>query len=141
MLNVNGAHGNLFGECGGKKIVEDFKSCILNKSDSFIRGINLKSYKQETHLNRFQKFQMILPEDGSLGVKRIKPTFHLDPLFVYLFCLFDKDFLLYFVNPLIVPRSCMKIRQNSTFTPIVMKVGMIFRIRFKDTQGISSQLD
>ena len=121
---VNGAHGKLM-ECQGKKSVEDFKTCILQSSDSFIRDISLKSYKQETHLNEFQKLEMIFPEDGSVGVKiSSNATLYLDPLFVYMICFFDKNFLFYVLNPLIVPRSCITISQNSSFTPIPLKVGM-----------------
>ena len=127
MLNINGAHGNLYAECHGKKIVEDFKTCVMQKSDYFIKAINLKSYKQETHLTKFLKLQMIFPEDGAVGIKKTKPTLNLDPLFEYIFCLFDKDFLLYIINPFIVPRSCIKIGQNSTFTPIAVKVGVTLR--------------
>ena len=125
LVNINGAHGTLYAECQGKKIVEDFKTCIMHKSDSFIKAINLKSYKQETHLSKFVKFQMIFPEDGSVGLKQTyKPTIMLNPLFEYIFCLFDKDFLLFISNPLIVPRSCLTISQNSSFIQIPLKVGI-----------------
>ena len=88
----------------------------------------MKSYKQATLLNTYRAAQMIFPEDGSVGVKQTyKPTLHLDPSNPYSLCLFDKDFLLYVSNPLIVPRSCIKIRQNSSFTPITIKVGMFLR--------------
>ena len=92
----------------------------------------MKSYKQATQLNGYAAAQMIFPEDGSVGVKQTyKPTLQLDPSFQYSLCLFDKDFLLYVSNPLIVPRSCIKISQNSSFIPIPIKVGMNLILRQK----------
>ena len=129
ILSGNAAHGILY-DCSGGEFVEDFKTCILKKSDSFIREINLKSYRQAIHLNIFTAAQMIFPEDGSVGEKKqtFKPTLKLDPLFVYMFCLFDiKDLLLYVDNPLIVPRSCIEIGQDSSYVPITIKVRMCFR--------------
>ena len=122
---VDGAHGagNRYVKCWGKKIVEDFKKCILQRSVFFIREINLKSYKQAPYLNELFAAQIILPEDGSVGAKQnYKPNLKLDPLFVYILCLFDRDFLLYVSNPLIVSRSCIKINQYSKHTRIAIKV-------------------
>ena len=124
ILSGSGAHGYLY-ECRGQKTVEDFKTCILQKSDSFIKDIGMKSYRQATYISGYAAAQMIFPEDGSIGVKQTdKATLKLDPLFQYIFCLFDKDFLLFVRNPMIVLRSCIKISQNSSFTPIPIKVGI-----------------
>ena len=132
ILSGTGANGNLYAECGGKETVEDFKTCILQKSDSFIRDINLKSFRQATHLNKYTATQMIFPEDGSVGLKQTyKPTIMLNPLFEYIFCLFDKDFLLFISNPLIVPRSCLTISQNSSFIQIPLKVGISMKQELK----------
>ena len=122
-----GAHGFIY-DCLGREFVEDFKTCIQKKRDSFIRDISLKSYRQATHLNKLTAAQLIFPEDGSVGVKKqfYKPTLTLDPLFLYVVCLFDKDLLLFVSNPLIIPRSCIKISQNSSYVPITIKVGMSF---------------
>ena len=72
ILSGNAAHGILY-DCSGGEFVEDFKTCILKKSDSFIREINLKSYRQAIHLNIFTAAQMIFPEDGSVGEKKKQP--------------------------------------------------------------------
>ena len=125
ILSGIGAHGFTY-ECLGTEFVEDFKTCILKKSDSFIRDISLKSYRQAINLNTFTAAQMIFPDDGSVvGVQKqtSEATLTLDPLFLYMFCLFDKDLLLHVDNPLIVPRSCIKISPNSSYVPITIKVG------------------
>ena len=83
----------------------------------------MSSYIQALHLNGYAAAQMIFPEDGTVGVKQTNiPTLKLDPSFQYIFCLFDKDFLLFVSNPLIVPRSCIKIAKNSSITPIPIEV-------------------
>ena len=69
MLSRNADHAILY-DCLGREFVEDVKTCILKKSDSFIREINLKSYRQAIHLNIFTAAQMIFPEDGSVGEKK-----------------------------------------------------------------------
>ena len=97
----------------------------MQRNTTFIREISLDSYKQATHLNLYTSYQMILPKDGTVGVKvTYKPTLHLNPLFVYVFCLFDKDSLLYVSNPLIVPRSCVTVNANSSYFGISVKVRM-----------------
>ena len=125
ILSGDGANGFL-SECRGKISVDEFIKCILEKNTTFIKEISLESYKQATHLNLYTSYQMILPKDGTVGVKQstYKPTLHLNPLFVYVFCLFDKDSLLYVSNPLIVPRSCVTKNKNSSYFGISVKVRM-----------------
>ena len=124
ILSGNGAYGFLY-ECQGKNSVDEFKDCILQKHTSFIRNISFESFEQATHLNDYTSAQIIFPKDGSVGFKQNihKPTFHLDPLFEYTICLFDKDFLLAVSNPLIVPRSCATVSENSSYAGISLKVG------------------
>ena len=111
-------------KCMGKKSVEDFRSCIQQNTKDYIKGINLKSFEQRTHLSNYSMYKVILPEDGSVLSKRepFKPTITLDPSLVYLMCLFDKDFLMYVDNSLIVQRSCLRISQNTYYTGIEIKV-------------------
>ena len=125
IVSGNGDVGFL-SECRGKISVDEFKTCILQKSTSFIRNISLVSYKQAAFLSEITSAQIVIPEDGSVGLKQdlFKPTFHLDPLFTYMICLFDKDFLLSVSNPLIVTRNCAPVSANSTFAGITIKVGM-----------------
>ncbi len=122
ILSGGGANGAL-AECQGKIYVKEFKECTSNKSNPFVKDVGLDAYKQATFLIRWTSSQMIIPEDGSVGVKQIfKPTLSLNASFVYVFCLFDKDFLLYVSNPLIVPRSCMRISANTSYLLVSIKV-------------------
>ena len=101
-------------KCLKKNTIEDFKSCIRQNSKEYIQGINLKSYKQRTRLSKNIKYEVIFPEDGSVPSKReTNATISLEPSFVFIMCLFDKDFLIYVSNPLIVQRSCLRINQNT----------------------------
>ena len=121
ILSLGGASGPLM-ECQGKT-VEEFEECISKRSNPFVRNVSLDSYKQETYLNLWTSSQMIFPEDGSVGVKQmLTPTLNLNASFVYVFCLFDKDFLLYVTNPLLVPRSCVRISENISYFGITIKV-------------------
>ena len=122
ILSLGGASGPLM-ECQGKISVKEFEECITKKSNPFVRNVSLDSYKQETYLNLWTSSQMIFPEDGSVGVKQVlKPTLNLNASFVYVFCLFDKDFLLFLTNPLLVPRSCVRISENISYFGITIKV-------------------
>ena len=117
---------NSFGlgwKCMKKNSIEDFKSCIRQNSKDYIKGINLKSYKQRSRLSKYDMYEVILPEDGSVPSKKgTNGTIFLNPSFVYIFCLFDKDFLLFVSNPLIVQRSCLRIKQNTYYTAVEIKV-------------------
>ena len=111
-------------KCKDRKSVQDFRSCVQNHSDPYIKRINLKSYKLRTHLSQYSMHQVILPEDGSVQSKRTltNETLSLDPSFSYIICLFDKDFLMYVSNSLLVQRSCSIISPNTLYTGIEIKV-------------------
>ena len=122
ILSGIGKNGFLY-ECLGKNSVDEFKNCILQKSYPFIKGIDLESYKQATFLTDMTFAQIIFPEDGAVRLKNLyKPTFSLDPLFSYRFCLYDKDFLLPVSNPFIIPRTCVTVNANSSVLVIPIKV-------------------
>ena len=123
ILYGNGDNGFL-SECQGKNSVDEFKNCISQKNTSFIRDINLESYEQATLLTSINSAQIIIPKDGSLGLKKpYNPTFQLNPLFTYRFCLYDKDFFLSVSNPFIIPRTCVTVGANSSVIKIPVKVG------------------
>ena len=110
-------------DCQGQKSVDEFKNCILQKSKPFIRNISLESYTQTTVLTDIISAQTIIPEDGTVGLKKpSEPTFHLNPLHGYKFCLYDKDFLLSVSNPFIVPRTCVIVSANSSAVGIPIQV-------------------
>ena len=110
-------------KCMKKDSIEDFKSCIQLNTKDCIQGINLKSYKQKFRLSKNSRYEVIFPEDGSdPSKKELNATIFLEPGFVYLMCFFDKDFLIYVSNSLIVPRSCLKINQNTWSTGVEIKV-------------------
>ena len=69
-------------------------------------------------------YKVILPEDGSVQSKIdiSNETLTLDPSVSYIICLFDKDFLLYVSNSLVIQRSCSIISQNTHYTGIQIKV-------------------
>ena len=111
-------------KCNGSKSVQDFRSCVQNHSFPYIKRVNLNSYELRTHLSQYSMHQVILPEDGSVQSKRAlsNETLTLDPSFSYIICLFDKDFLMYVSNSLIVQRSCSIISPNTLYTGIEIKV-------------------
>ena len=125
ILSGNGKNGYL-SQCKGKNSIDEFKNCILKKNTSFIRGIDLQSYEQATVLTDMTSAQIIIPEDGSVGLRNFysRPTFHLDPLFVYRVCLYDKDFLLPVSNPFIIPRTCVTVGANTSVIRIPVKVNV-----------------
>ena len=110
-------------KCMKQNSIEDFKSCIRHNTEDCIQGINLKSYKQISRLSKNSRYEVIFPNDGSVPSKtEPNATIFLEPAFVYLVCFFDKDFLMYVSNSLIVPRSCLKINQNTWSTGVEIKV-------------------
>ena len=115
---------NIGRKCMGQKSIEDFKSCFQQNNEDYIKRINLNYFKQRTYLSKYNMFKVILPEDGSVISKRdpYNATLTLDPSFVYIMCLYDKDFLIYVSNSLIVQRSCLKINKNTYYTGIEVKV-------------------
>ena len=118
----NGENGFL-SNCLGKNSVDEFKNCILQKKYPLIKGIDLKSYKQATFLTHKTSAEIIFPEDGSVRLRDLyKPTFSLDPLFEYRFCLYDKDFLLSVSNPFIIPRTCVTVSVNTSVIKIPVQV-------------------
>ena len=103
--------------------IDEFKSCIRQNRIDYIQGINLKSYKQRYRLSKNSMYEVIFPEDGSVPSKReANATIFLDPSFVYIMCLFDKDFLIYVSNSLIIQRSCLRISKNTYYTGVEIKV-------------------
>ena len=127
ILSGNGGNGFL-SKCLGKNSVNEFKNCISQKSNPFIRGISLDSYKQATFLTNMTPAQIIFPEDGSVGLRNLhNPTFSLNPLLVYRLCLYDKDYLLTISNPFIIPRTCVTVSANSSVIRIPVKVGVSFK--------------
>ena len=123
ILSGSGDDGFL-SQCQGKKSVAKFKDCIMQSSSSFIRDISFESYERATILTDKTSAQIIIPEDGSVKLKKnmYKPTFKLEPLFSYKFCLYDKDFLLSVSNPFIIPRKCLTIKANSSVVGIPIQV-------------------
>ena len=106
-----------------KKSVEDFRSCIQQSRKHYIKSVNLKAYTQVTRFSKYSMYEVILPEDGSVPSKRTpNATLTLDPTYVYIICFFDKDFLIYVNNPLIVQRSCLSLNQNTYYKGIDIKV-------------------
>ena len=123
----NGENGFL-SDCLGKNSVDEFKNCILQKKYPLIKGIDLESYEQLTFLTDKTSAQIILPEDGSVGLRyKYKPTFSLHPLFAYRFCLYDKDFLLSVSNPFIIPRTCVTVSVNTSIIRIPVQVRTVLR--------------
>ena len=111
--------------CRKKKSVEEFKICMDQNTKLFIKQINIKSFKHEILPSSFFTAQMIFPKDGSIGSNKTDyetPTLRLDPSFEYVLRFFDKDFFLYLNNPLIVQRSTLRIKRNSTFLHVHLKV-------------------
>ena len=75
MLSIlSGDNHNFFREnCILKKIsFEEFEACV-NKSrikTPLIKSVGIKSFKKYLHLNHYSVSDMILPYNGSIGVKR-----------------------------------------------------------------------
>ena len=127
---LSGANHFYFKENCVEKIksVEEFQECIKKsrKKIPFIKNVGLKSFNEHILLNTFNSMDMILPENGSIGIKRkfTDPTFVLDPGYSFVLALFDKDFFIYVSNPLIVQRSVLNVRSNSSWLTVGIKVSI-----------------
>ena len=108
------------------KSVEQFQECLEQSKikTPLIKSIGIESFNKQMHLNSFVTMDMILPEKGSIGLKRNlqNPTFKLDSGYTFLLILFDKDFFIFISNPLIVPRSVVRVFSNSSFITVGLKV-------------------
>ena len=108
------------------KSVEEFQACLEQSKikTPLIKYIGIESFNKQLHLNSFATMDMILPEKGSIGLKRDlhNPTFELDSGYTFLLVLFDKDFFIFISNPLIVPRSVVTVFSNSSFITVGLKV-------------------
>ena len=127
---LSGANHFYFKENCVEKIksVEEFQECLKKsrKKIPFIKNVGLESFNEHILLNPFNSMDMILPENGSIGIKRKfdNPTFKLNPGYSFVIALFDKDFFIYVSNPLIVQRSVLNFRQNSSLLMVGIKVSI-----------------
>ena len=111
------------------KSVEEFQECIKKSREKipFIKNVGLKSFNEQILLNTYNSMDMILPENGSIGIKRkqfTNPTFLLDSGYSSVIALFDKDFFIYVSNPLIVQRSVLNVRPNSSYLMVGIKASI-----------------
>ena len=128
LIISDGATSTLLSDkCYGKESVADFKKCVSQISPPFITEVNVGSYEQRLHVNPYFTSQIIIPSDGSIGtsLNNGSATLHLNPSYAYYLYLFDQDFFLYISNPNIVQRSLLKIRSNSSFICVFIKVSRI----------------
>ena len=77
-------------------------------------------------MNLFDIYEMLLPAEGSLRYgyeEDLKiPAFELDSSYGYKVYLFDPKYQMPFRNPLIVPRTSLKIIANHTYFEVNIKV-------------------
>ena len=103
-----------------------FRECVNNNGTTFIEKIYFKTYKQMVYMNLFHVYDIILPAPGSLrygyGDNLTIPTFELNSSYGYQVYLFDPKFQMPFRNPLIVPRTSLKILANLTYFEVNIKV-------------------
>lgn len=103
-----------------------FRDCVSNNKTAFIQRIHFKSFKQMVFMNLFDKYEILLPADGSLrygyGEDLTIPAFELDSSYGYQVYLFDPKYQMPFRNPLIVPRTSFKIIANHTYFEVNIKV-------------------
>ena len=125
ILSVDQNWKNFNQKCKQKESVDEFKTCFNQTMNSilFLRKVNIKSYHRYLHFNAHTVAEMILPGDGTVETKKDykNATFKLDPKYSYIIHLFDKDFLVYLNNPLIVQRSFVTIHPYTSMGYIGIK--------------------
>ena len=126
---MSGANHNYYREnCVKIKSVREFQECINKnrKKVPFLKNVGIKSYNKQVLLNPFASMDTILPENGSIGIKRefSKPTFEVDAGYSFVMALFDKDFFIFVSNPLIVQRSVLNVLPNSSFLMVGIKASI-----------------
>ena len=112
--------------CIVKNSFEDFKKCVKKSriKTPLIENVGIKTFKKQLQMNRYSISDMILPYNGSIGVKRDlnNPTFLLNSSYTFALAFFDRDYFLYVSNPLIVHRSLLKVLASTS--PYVLMVGI-----------------
>ena len=105
---------------------EDFKACVKMSrfKTPLIESVGIKSFEKQLQMNEYSISDMILPYNGSIGVKTDlnNPTFMLNSSYTFALAFFDRDYFLYVSNPLIVNRSILKVLASTS--PYVLMVGI-----------------
>jgi len=125
---LSGENHNFYREnCIFKNIsFEDFKVCVRKSiiKTPLIKSVGIKSFKKQLHLNHYAVSDMILPFNGSIGVKRDinNPTFRINSSYTFALAFFDQDSFLFVSNPLIVHRSVLKVLSSTS--PYILNIGI-----------------
>ena len=114
-------------KCLGKKSYQETTNCLNSYMIPFITRINAQPYKRFFHINQFSVYQLILPEDGSIGTKingsSDVPTLSLNQTYDYNVYLLDKDYFLMVSNPIVIQRTFFKLRSmGNSMVGIALKV-------------------
>ena len=117
-------------DCLNKTSVKDFRSCIDERDQPFIKTINTKPYTQIQDISSWHIHKIILPSDGTIQTRkrtnqtspRSTTTFVLNQSNEYDLYLFDRDNFLLFSNPGIIQRSTIKIPSKVSLLSIYIKV-------------------
>ena len=135
-VKSSGENNHFFKEnCVEKNIsYEDFETCVTeNKIKTpLLKSVGIRSFKKHLYLNSLTVLDMILPYNHSIGFKMDfnNPTFVLNPAYTFALIFFDRDYLLYVTNPLIVHRSMLKV--SSTTTPSALLLGIEVSKKLKE---------
>ena len=135
---LSGDNHNFYREnCILKNIsLEEFKACVRKSriKTPLIKSVGIKYFKQQLHLNNYKVSDMILPFNGSIGVKRDPkiPTFRLNSSYNFALAFFDKDYFLYVSNPLIVHRSVLKVLSSTV--PYILSIGIEVTEQIRSSQ-------
>ena len=127
---ITSGHNHLFYKenCVAKnKTVDDFKVCVDQSTTEvpFMKDVGIESFDKQVNLNSHYLYDMIFPNNGSIGMKRrFNPTFRLDPGYEFILLLFDKDFFFFVSNPLLVPRSVVTVYPNTSHVLVGLKVNL-----------------
>ena len=89
-----------------------------------MKYVGLESFKKQIYLSSYHHFDMIFPENGSIGITKKDPTYQLDPRYGFILLLFDKDMFFFVSNPLLVPRSVVTVHPNTSYVFVGLKVSI-----------------
>ena len=103
----------------------EFNKCLDNQKSRSIKyeEIYLKPYKSSKYISWYGVYELILPEDGVIGILSYKVSMTFNNTEDYQFSFYDKNFFFPTLNSLSVPRTVFRINKHTGHYQISFQVG------------------
>ena len=115
----------------------EFDKCLENQKSRSIKyeEIYLKPYKSSKYITSFGVYDLVLPEDGVVGIQPYKVSMSFNNTKDYQFSLYDKNFFFPTLNSVSVPRTVFRINKHTAHYQISFQVGYKIMLLTTVNQG------